>query len=296
MVWVRLQVVLAVGLAVTGGCLRPAPPKLNLARPAPAPAALDLKPYIQAARYGEWVYERAGLGAEAKALPTTYPRRVGADRLSEGVLAGRQLPPLEQYMQAERERSATTRPADGVPLPPLSPREAPQLFELDEPMEPIPLELAHTNPIVTTTAIRCYDRRGRRELTGTLTRRAQLEGTQDVDCPAGHFTDCLRVRLELQIEFPLGPTIDWNSYVWLSREAGEVRRIQEFSGGVWIFGFGGAHEFRLVSYSRGAPQTMPGDLSPKWARGLVTLDRPIPRPRISGMMVDFATARPAETE
>lgn len=277
-------------LALAGGCFRPVLPELELERPAPPATTFELEPYLRATRYGEWVYRRTELGTADDASATRYVRRVTADRLSEGILSGRTLPPLSDYIQGGAGDQTTTRPAEP---PPLSQREAPQLFELAEPMTPIPVELTADHPIATTTELRYYDRRGRLKTTGTLTRRVQLEGTQEVETPAGHFKDCLRLRLDLRIELPFGPTIDWNSYFWLSREAGEVRRIEEFSGTFWIFGFGSAHEYQLVSYTRGEPPAEPGVVAPKWARGLITIDRPIPRPRVSGVMIDFAQSRPA---
>lgn len=286
---------LALGLlAAASGCFRPAPPKLNLERPEPLTPTLDLKAYLEASRRGEWVYERTDLRSNDDQAPARYVRRITEGRMSEGILSHRPLPPLERYLHPGDGRRSTTQPAPAPP-PPLSTREAPHFFELAEPMPVIPPDLVPMKPVSTTTALRYYGRRGRFEMTGTLTRSVHLEGTQDVEVPAGNFTDCLRLRVELRIAFPLGPTIDWNSYVWLSREAGEVRRIDEFSGTFWVFGFGSAHEYRLASYSRAEPSGgSTASPAPLWRRGLITLDRPIPRPRISGMIVDFAASHPKE--
>ena len=277
-------------LALLNGCFRPAPPKLNLERPAPPAAALEIAPYLEAARYGEWVYERVELDPDGDRHPTRYVRRVTADRLSEGFLSHRALPALERYLQAGEGRGPATRPAPS----PLPAREAPHFFELVEPMPAIPADVSATQPASGSTSLRYYNRRGRLEMTGTLTRSVRLEGTQEVEVPAGRFSDCLRLRVELRIDFRFGPTIDWNSYIWLSREAGEVRRIEEFSGALWIFGFGSAHEYRLVSYSRAKPPVNSKAVDPAWRTGLITLDRPVPRPRISGMVIDFAASQPAE--
>ncbi|MEP0844060.1 MAG: hypothetical protein HRF43_15265 [Phycisphaerae bacterium] len=274
------------------GCFRPAPPQLNLAPPAPATEKLNLVPYLQAVRAGEWLYERTELRDGEESRRVYYQRRVTAERVIEGILVGRDLPPLERYLQ--RPAAPAAEPGDNEPIespPPLPGRENPQFLELVEPMEPIPLELAEMNPLETTTQVRHYNRRGRLASTGTLTRRIEIEGTQDVECPAGRFADCLRLRVELRLEFPFGLTLDWNSYIWLSPEAGEVRRIEELSGVYWIFGFGSAHEFRLVAYHRdvAATRTDSAWVSPKWSRGLLTLDRGLPRPRMSGMVFDFAS-------
>lgn len=286
--WSHLAL-LASGLLLSSGCLRPAPPQLDLEQLRPPAEKLDLSAYIRAARFGEWVYERRELPLREESEPSRVVRRVTAERYSEGNLVGRGLPPLERYLQKPPPEgdSETAEDIPREPPPHLSSRENPYLLELVEPMEPVPLELAKHNPLMSASELRYYGRRGRLEMTGTLTRRVELEGVQDVDCPAGHFVNCLRIKLEMHIEFPFGPSIDWNSYSWLSAEAGEVRRIEEFSGLFWIFGFGSAHEFRLVSYNLQAVETRPVELSPRWARGLITLDRGIPRPRISGLIFDF---------
>jgi hypothetical protein len=286
----------AAGLALllSGGCFRPSSPRLDLAQLAPLAATLDLKPYMQAARCGRWVYERTEIGPGVEPLVTVYVRSATAQRVSEGWLEPHALPPIQRYIRDDETRGTTTRPAHEPRPAPLPASYSPQLFELVQPLEPIPLELIHAQPVTTTTELRCYNRHGRLDSIGVLTRRVQIDGMDDVECPAGRFGNCLRVHVELRIEFPIGPTIDWDSYVWLSRVAGEVRRIEDFSGALWIFGFGSAHEYRLVSYTRDTSASPSVQLSPKWARGLITLDRGVPRPRISGMVVDFATTQPAE--
>jgi hypothetical protein len=284
--------VIATGL-LAGGCFRPLPPKLDLAKPAPLTPTLDVRPFMQAARIGRWVYERTELGRDADPMVSVYVRKATRDRLSEGWLVPHPLPPIKRYIQVEEARGSTTRPADENRPAPIPASYSPEIFELAEPMEPIPLELLHGQPVTTSTALRCYTRHGRPDGEGTLLRRAQIDGLQDVDCPAGHFGDCLRVHVTLRMEFPIGPTVDWDSYVWLSREAGEVRRIEDFSGTFLIFGFGSTHEYRLVSFTRNIPDTQSVELSPKWSCGIITLDRGAPRPRISGMVVDFATSQTA---
>jgi hypothetical protein len=248
---------------------------------------------MQVARFGRWVYERVELGRDVDPMVTVYVRKATRERLSEGGLEPHALPPIKRYIRSQDVRGTTTQPADEDRPAPLPASYSPQLFELAEPLEPIPPELIRGKPVTSCTELRCYTRHGRLDSIGTLTRRVRFEGMQDVECPAGRFADCLRVRVELRIEFSLGSTIDWDSYVWLSRDVGEVRRIEDFSGAFLIFGFRSVHEYQLVSYTRDSPQTQPEELSPKWARGIIILDRGVPRPRISGMIVDFAATQPA---
>jgi hypothetical protein len=154
-------------------------------------------------------------------------------------------------------------------------------------MPTIPAELDLSDPIETTTRLRYYGRDGRPLAEGRLTRIVQIEGFEDVEAPAGRFEQCLRVRLDLQIRFAWGLAVDWTSYFWLSPKVGEVRRVQRFSGWLWIFPFGSAHEYALISH-----ETADNDailpVAPAWHYGAILFDRGLPRPQIGGMVIDYA--------
>lgn len=288
----RACLLAACAALLTAGCVRHPAAALKLEQPSPPPSdKLDLASYLRAARLGEWVYERSEVPAQAGAEPARYVRRVTADRLSEGLLHSLALLPLDRYMEVARSAGAGSEPGRAPRLP-VARRESPHLFELDQPLSPFPPELETAGSAESVTPLRYYGRSGRLENTGTLTRRVRVEGLQDVDCPAGHFSACLRLRLDLNVQFPLWISIDLSTYVWLSKAAGEVRRVEEVSGWVLIFWFGSAHEYRLVSYTHQPPETQPAaggpSIWPLWRRGLMTLDRGAPEPRISGMVVDLS--------
>ncbi|GMU20179.1 MAG: hypothetical protein AMXMBFR13_02780 [Phycisphaerae bacterium] len=291
-----LQIGTCLGALVAGaGCVaRYEPPKIEQPETAPAGSVLEAGPYLRATRLGRWVYERVELRDEKRIEAGRYVRQYRSERMLEGLLEARPPAPLAEYLHHE-DSGGGPEPQPRRPLP-IFRHETLIPFEITEPMPSIPAELTSQHPIISSTPLHYYNRRGHRAATGTLTRRAEIEGTQDVDCPAGRFADCLRVRVDLEIRFPWGPTIDWTTRLWLSKEVGEVRRVQEFTGWMLIFFFGSAHEYLLVEHESAglaAVSTQPADLAPAWGRGLVTMDRGFPHPQISGLAVDFAATQPA---
>lgn len=258
-------------------------------RPATSPAATRSastpSEYLRAWRWGRWFYQRREIGSELPPSGGGYPRQAREARLSEGTLLDRPLMPLERYLQSPE---AATQPAHGRREAPLGKAWA-AFFELEHPMDPIPPEAFEGLPVVTTTSLQYFDKFGRPVAKGTLTRTTLLEGYEDVVCPAGRFERCARVRVDCEVRFPLILTLDWNSYVWLSAEAGEVRRVQRFSGWFLVFWFGSGHEFELDSWE---PWPVPPPENPPthWARGVVNLGGSYPGLRIEGLIIDAAPA------
>lgn len=273
--------------------------------PASSPALdrFDIKPYLAAARLGRWTYRRTKPDyKDHKAV--TYTRLVSAERMMEGKLVAREFLPIPQYLVKE---SAATQPA-GVERPrPRAPLKGGTafMFELVEPMDPYPPELPPGSPLVSTTPVIYYEYDGRLLARGTLTRTAEIEGFERAECPAGIFPDCLRIRVDFKLHIPWLLSMDWKSTLWLSKEVGEVRRVQEMSGWFWILWFSSSHEYQLVSAQ---PVLHPPDPEsirpPRWHYGAVVMDRTIPEPVIGGLVVDYAdqhataapTTSPAATQ
>ncbi|HSW44248.1 MAG TPA: hypothetical protein VLM89_01620 [Phycisphaerae bacterium] len=266
-------------------------PPVAASRPATTQRVLSPADYLEAwCRPGESVYQRREMGVEGPEAVDTYVRRNTTHRISEGSLADRWLMPLDAYLQKQDESAGDSSPTRR-PTAPLG-KAFWVFFEVAEPMDPIPPAIADGEPAVTTTSLQYFDRTGRPVARGTLTRTAVLEGYEQVTCPAGRFDRCMRVRVDLRVYFPLVLTINWNSYVWISPEAGEVRRVQQFSGWFLLFWFGSAHEFLLESHD-GRSASAPAAPPTHWARGMVNLGRKLPRPRIEGIVVDVVATQPA---
>jgi len=274
---------------VLSGCLGPwRPPMPQTADRTPPARRVTPADCLETNLVGRWVYRRRELPARPGGAATPYARVIRPGRLSEGVLVDRSLLPLERYLPpAKPAKTAGKRPT--APLG----KEWAVFFKLGEPTDPYPPELAEQNTIVSETTLRYYDKIGRPLGHGTLTRTATLEGFEDIQTPAGRFDRCLRVRVDLHVHFPWLLVIDWTTYLWLSAEVGEVRRVQKFSGWFWFFWFGNAHEYLLTSYDVHRMDS-PGRPLPRcWTYGLFELDRGVPRPRLSGLVVDMVTTRPA---
>lgn len=255
-----------------------------------APAEFRFADYLDHARYGLWVYERTELDRGEAHPPERYVRRIGAQRLREGELVRGQFGPIEQYLQTPDAQTPAS------PDPRLTARARKALvsfFTLDEALYLMPPDLEVEQPRSDSTTLTYFDENGRRKTSGTLTRTVTLEGFEPVTVPAGTFERCARVRVDLAMRFDWGPTIEWMSRIWLSPNAGEVQRFDRVSGALFIFFFSSSFESKLVSYEPLRATTRPGAPAPRWSRGLIILDRVIPHPRISGLLVDFPSTRPA---
>jgi hypothetical protein len=273
-------------LILTSGCVTGWRPPMETVESEPAEAGFDLAPYLRANRIGRWVYERREIGAADDQQPVTYIRRIEATGEAEGGLEHREFLPIPSYLLTDADTATQPTEQRDRPVPPLKERWA-FFFEVTNPMPSIPADLDLSGPIETATRLRYYWHNGQRLSEGQLTRIVQIEGFEDVECPAGRFEQCLRIRLDLRIRFLWGLAVDWTSYFWLSPEAGEVRRVQRFSGWLWFFPFASAHECSLVSHTPAAgPNTLP--VGPKWQYGAIVFDRGLPRPQIAGLAVDYA--------
>ncbi|MBI4581117.1 MAG: hypothetical protein HY718_15545 [Planctomycetes bacterium] len=279
-----LGLIVLLSLAGCGGRWRSA---IKAVQSQPAVQESGIEPYLRATRVGRWTYECREVG-RGDIAPRTYVREANLLGTMEGKLLGREFLPIEQYL---RLPPTATAPAEANP--PQAPLKGGTafMFELTEPIDPYPPELAAGQPITSTSPIRYYDYDGRLLSQGTLTRTAQIEGVEEVECPAGRFPDCLRLRVDFTLHLPWLIRLDWSSYLWLSTQVGEVRRLEHMSGWFWILWFSGTHEYLLVSSEvpaagPGAGRTPP----PRWRYGAVVLNRAIPRPQIGGLVVDFTTS------
>jgi hypothetical protein len=276
------------------------------------PVTLELASYLRGSPIGRWVYERRELTSGSARATDTYVRRIFSNRMTEGLLEQRPFPPVSHYIGQPEDRAASpaTQPAArGRAAAPLRGGLG-LLFELEEPLPPIPTELSETEPHTASTTIRYFDHHGKLDSEGTISRVAEIEGIEDVETPAGLFENCLRVRVDLTFRFGRAHVVEWTSYMWLSPELGEVRRIQRMWGRVWVLWFSSAHEYKLVSFepeeasltafrTEGSPGDSAGGAGPgwmhpglgptgAWSQGAILLDQSFPHPRIGGMVVDFA--------
>jgi hypothetical protein len=269
---------------------KPVEPAQEQSTSSPAVDHFDIRPYLAAARLGRWTYRRTKPGHEdGKAV--TYTRLASAERIMEGKLATREFLPIPEYLVKE---SAASQPAAADWRRPRAPLKGGTafMFELVEPMDPYPPELAVGAPLVSTTPVIYYEYDGRLLARGTLTRTAEIEGLEQVEVPAGTFSNCLRIRVDFSLHIPWLLNMDWKSTLWFSKEVGEVMRVQEMVGWFWILWFRSSHEYRLVSAQPVLHPPEPETIRPaRWQYGAVLLDRAIPEPVIGGLVVDYSDLR-----
>lgn len=252
---------------------------------------------LRASRAGHWTYERREVGdghEEPANADLTYVRVIRDDLMYEGspsIIADKQ---VHEAITVANAAAPASQPSQSQPAEE-TPRAKWKLFsiEIAEPMDPTPPELAELQQVTGSSKV-SYGAIGDQSFwkQGTLTRKAVIEGFEDVDCPAGRFERCLRVRVDLTVRFPLTPVIDLTTYMWLSPVAGEVKRVQRFEGFILVFWFRSAHEYVLTAYERPA-ERLAQDVSRCWSRILMLLDRSVPHPRIGAFKATLASSQPA---
>lgn len=273
-------------LVFTAGCVTGWRPPMKTVEPSPVESQFDLAPYLRANRAGQWVYQRREIGVADDVPAVTYIRRIEVTGEAEGALEHRTFLPIPSYLLTEADTATQPAQRRKRPVAPMKERWA-FFFEVTDPLPTIPAELDRSAPIETSARLRYYWRGGQRLAEGRLTRIVEIEGFEDVECAAGRFERCLRIRLDLKIRFLWGLAVDWTNYFWLSSQVGEVRRVQRFSGWLWFFPFASAHENNLVSHTP-LPDSKPSPIGPKWQYGAIVFDRGLPRPQIAGMLINYA--------
>jgi len=280
-------------LVATCGCTEPWRPTMEEVKQEPqTPKEIGRAAYLQATRTGRWLYDRRELPAKPGILSTLYARQVKGPRSCEGRLMDRPLLELSRYLQRQGcvpdPTADASRPIakDGIWLV--------VFFELEDPLAPLPEELTKSDSVTSQTTLRYFDQTGRPLARGQMTRIAEIEGFEDVSCPAGTFAQCLRARVDLKVWFPLLLTVNWTTYFWLSPEVGEVKRVQQFSGWwLFFFWFGSAHEYLLRAYTPPSESVSAEPTANCWSRGVVVFDRGYPHVQIAGMAADLIATQPA---
>lgn len=238
---------------------------------------------------GRWVYARRTLVPEGDEQVSEYVRHVEVGRFGEGELVGDFPAAIRSYLAAPGEGDEGAE-EDVRPIAP-RPGKGLYFFELADPIAPVPVDaftqaLQAGTPVETSTSLIYYNEKGVRVAEGTLSRSVELEGFEDVTCPAGEFKRCARVRLDLSVQIPWIINLELTSYLWSTPEMGEVQRIQRFKGWFLFFWFHSAHEYKLIRYEA-SPDAPPARAPAQWTHGAVLLDGRFPHPFIAGMRVDL---------
>ncbi len=163
-------------------------------------------------------------------------------------------------------------------------------LEFDPPMTYLPTSIDLDDGFKEQLSVCCYNRDGEFAYRGKLVREIRFEGLESVETLAGSFHDCVRLRTSTSIRIPWGPRFNWQEYIWLAKDLGQVRRIEKMDG--WVFP---AWFEQVVTYTlAGMPEaqvptsTKRLPLPQRWVRCAVFLDHVFPSPELGGMLVEFA--------
>ena len=277
--------------ALAGGCAPAWRPSLVNVEPAPTPIVIHLGDY-QSTGGSPAIYLRQSL-TSPDTPPQRYKRCPSSSTLTEGLLAGKNVDTVSQYLESTaraRQRRGTLWPYDQRPA------SAAFFLEFDPPLVYLPPRLDTNEPWAQQCELHYYNRDAIEVRQGTATREAVFEGFEDVSADDVHYADCVRLRVTTRYRLDWGPRVDTTEYIWLAPGLGEVRRIEHVSGLAWPVYFSEAYSYERVNEPT-APARLVGKRLPlplAWSRCAVFLDRLLPHPRLGGLAVEFAPVTPGK--
>lgn len=272
----------------------------------PAPCRLEASPTWQecllADRAGLWVYRRRDLH-QPDARPGRYVRNKHSDGLVEGLFFGRTFLPLDTYLDLDEPAPDQSEYSVGTESPTTQPIERPKapiqggtaiFARLATGLPVVPEDLRPGEHHEDSSELRYYDYLGNPKAKGTLTRTVEHVGIEEAPTPTGTYEQCHHVKVELRVRLPWVLAVDLDSDIWLSPQAGEVKRVQRFSGWFFIFYFVSEHAYELILHRPRRLEEAAVDIAPEWKTLAIVLRGQYPRIRLSGMVVDYAVARPRQ--
>ncbi len=170
-------------------------------------------------------------------------------------------------------------------------RNAGALFlEFDPPVIEWPGDLPAVGSHVQVGKVTAYGARGVPFARGSVTRTVHGEGLDDIALSDIHYAACLRLTSRTELRFGFWSTVRLEERVWLVDGIGIVRREQRVVGvAMLLFPFGSRHVYELASHEPLAVAPRERALrGRRWHRLAIYLDRVIPRPRVSGLVVEWA--------
>jgi len=145
-------------------------------------------------------------------------------------------------------------------------------------------------PVEWQAKMNVYDRHGVPFAQGSAARRVWWEGNETIKENGASFVDCVRLRVETDLYFGWWASFRLRETVWLAEGVGIVRRVERISGhALLLFRFDSEHEYVLQAHEIEASKTENSSSPRRWARLAIYLDRSLPRPRVGGLAVEWAT-------
>ena len=278
-------VLLAIALSAVGCAAVPKSP--TVPAPVPAPCGfVSLSTYFPRVERAERRYVRTNPSRRGEG-PVTYVQRENELGRLEGSLAGEVEWPLSAYL--DRHSNRPDRPRMNWPSPPRKGTEA--IFaEFNPPMAEWPVEVHADAPVVWRAKLSMYDRLGVPFAQGSAARRVWWEGNETIKENGETYTNCVRLRAETDLYFGWWASFRLRETVWLAERVGIVRRLERLSGrALLLFRFDSEHEYDLQAHEIEESKTEATSAPRRWARLAIHLDRSLPRPRVGGLAVEWAT-------
>lgn len=192
-------------------------------------------------------------------------------------------------------------------------------LELDPPLTEWPATMTAGEPARFQSALRAYDGSGTFFANGSATRHVTLEGREDVYIGGVRYSQCLRLQGVTDIRLGWWLNVQLHEHAWFADEVGLVQRTERLRGvALLVVPFRANYKYEIASAApgnreldlrrQGAQSTVTtgsdnnSGLSPasrearrketetarRWSRLAIQLDRMLPRPRVGGLIVEWA--------
>ncbi len=289
-----IATVLALAFLGMAGCAPAWRPSMEFVKSSNHRAPLRLLDYMQTAPDLPRTFLRRSLDA-ANQSAARYERCPQGQTLTEGLLAATRMDTVAEYL----EPTQRARYRRGALWPIEQPNGNAAFFvEFDPPLVRLPETVGPLEEWSQQCTMRYFNRDAVQTRQGRVTRTVAFEGFESVEADGVPYANCARLKVDTKYRIDWGPRIDSTEYLWLAPGVGEVRRIERISGLALLAYFSEAHSYELVSATTDSTEPLPPIRAKSrpvplraWSRCAVYLDRVLPKPRLGGLAVEFATGQ-----
>jgi len=159
----------------------------------------------------------------------------------------------------------------------------------------LPRSVQGGQPYVCRTAVRCHGGKGRHIYSGQASRTIVFEGYEEVKIGDVPYTDCVRLRIETQLDLPWVASVGTTEYVWLAPRIGEVQRVRRWKGFMLLTYFEGVARYELMRMALPPPEGAGAVTDGETLQGVAAV-RGVPAPRVALAAAGGIARRPRPDE
>jgi hypothetical protein len=267
---------------------------MTAVRPPAPDASIDLTSYIVNETNSERLFSCRDL-KRASAPVQHCDRRHSPLRREEGALRGLTVDDLTRYLSHDQD---TPAPQTMVWPTRKSGRGVGFFLYFDPPWPELPDRIQGDRAMVFRSTCSLHNAYGFHVTDGAAVRTVRFEGFESIETQSAIYDDCVRLSIVSDFAFPWGSRATLTEYVWLARGVGEVSRIQHIAGTFLFLRFESTYLQELITQRQTEPMQTASATSSRlrpWRCCAIYLDRFLPRPRLGGVVIDYAAPQASRT-